>query len=121
MFHFSYGCTAPIDVPSMGASAPTAPGKSAPMTHTQAKGQGQRSLSSKVYSGNGWTDVTALPGSLRQLVTKRRTFFETWYSDYSNVDKLMWMSVTDTDSFLGNMSVKELLNRSSFAKVMAKK
>ena len=34
MFHFSHGCIAPIDLPSMGASAPTAPGKSAPMYMT---------------------------------------------------------------------------------------
>jgi len=31
VFHFAYGCTAHIDLPSMGASAPTAPSKLAPM------------------------------------------------------------------------------------------
>jgi len=42
-------------------------------THTHAKDQGQRSVCSKVKSGNGWAEAIALPPMLTQLLKVKCT------------------------------------------------
>ena len=72
------------------------------MTHTHAKGQAQRSFSSKVKSGNGWTngrmEEIALLDSLAQsvvIVTKKICLINGVICDMVTLQIRQWTSILE--------------------------